>query len=340
MSSIYFLKCLGFDDIYKRNDKLLKIAHEVVNKEVQEYLNCYWDDFGCEIANLTGLKMEGDSGNKIIINSRASTMSLLLRCVESLVKLKVALSSDLLILCCIYANYCQNNNFFNVLKSNIMQCLDGNDDNYKERNYQWFKMYILNSNLWLVEVPQKEKNSNDVERKTPTPDDTNDCTILFDTIVVDVNKLLMKQKEFIWDNVKKIQNTKETNVIFEKLCNFGVNNSRNKTDLRQDRIKNGIVSNVNERELIIQKYEMGISAHSRFDLKYEMNSKTYLTQCLVFAHTNNNRLQSEMKEYFSDKLGVKCKYQSAPVKLSNRCVVKATSDYGKKGRFSSLCTKL
>ena len=40
-----------------------------------------------------------------------------------------------------------------------------------------------------------------------------------------------------------------------------------------------------------------------------------------------------MKEYFgnmNNKLGIKPQYQSAPVKLSSRCVVKATNDYGKK----------
>ena len=55
----------------------------------------------------------------------------------------------------------------------------------------------------------------------------------------------------------------------------------------------------------------------------------YLTKCLVFAQTNNNRFQSQMREYFGNKLGIKCHYQSAPVKVSSRCVVKATSDYGK-----------
>ena len=297
MSAIYFLKCCGFIDIYKNNDKRLKIK------------DGYLDNFVCEISNLSGLKMCGDTDSVNNI-SCSNVMPLFLKCCQSLIKLKMSLSIDVLILSCIYANYIKNNSFFHSLKSNIIECLNGTDENYKERNYQWFKLFILNSNLWLVNVP--------------TPHDDN--TILFDTVVDDVNELLMKQKEFIWKNVETIKNSKETNVIFEELCNFGVNNIRNNADLRQDKIENGIVSNVNERELIIKKHEMG-SAHSIFDLKSEMNCKTYLTKCLVFAHSNNNTFQSQMKEYFKDK---KCKYQSAPVKLRDRCVVKATSDYGKK----------
>ena len=75
---------------------------------------------------------------------------------------------------------------------------------------------------------------------------------------------------------------------------------------------------------------MGASAHSSYNLKLETNTKVYLAQCLAFAHANNNTLQSEMKEYFSNKLGIKCKYTAAPVKLRAHCVVKATSDCRKK----------
>ena len=41
-----------------------------------------------------------------------------------------------------------------------------------------------------------------------------------------------------------------------------------------------------------------------------------------------------MKKYFDyQKIRLKFKYQSAPVKLGYRCIVKATSDYGTKGIF-------
>ena len=65
--------------------------------------------------------------------------------------------------------------------------------------------------------------------------------------------------------------------------------------------------------------------HSNFDLKFETNTKTYLTQCLAFAHAIIINFI-----YVEEKLKMKCRYQAAPVKLSDRCVVKATSDYGKR----------
>ena len=332
MSSIYFLKCLGFDDINDENDKMLKIKHKLVKKKDELYRKCYWDDFACEMAHLIGLNVDSKQSTDLETNnsnshssnddnfSGVNIMSRLSECVESLIKLKMCISSDLMILCCIYANYCKNSNFFNVLESTLVECLDGTDYHFKERNYQWFKHYILDSNVWLVKWPNKNSNNTSV-------------TVLFDRIVVDVNKLLMKQKEYIWNNVQKIQNDKEMNKTFEKLCNFGINSKISQKELRQDKIENGIVSNINELDLLLQKVEMGSSAHSNFDLKFETNTKSYLTQCLAFAHGNNNTLQLEMKEYFDNyknKLNVKCKYQDAPVKLIDRCVVKATSDYGKK----------
>ena len=333
MSSIYFLKCLGFNDIYQTIDAKLKMNHELVGKE-DSYDNCYWDDFACQMENLIGLKISDSSTSNNNTSGQSDAMVLVVACVESLIKLKMSLSIDLVILACIYSNYCNNYKFFDTLQSTIIECLNGNDNDYKTRNYQWFKHFILNSNVWLVKLPIAHKNQNvsckDEEKTGQTTTDTAGDVILFDTVVVDVNKLLMKQKEYIWDNVEKIRNDKETNLTFEKLCNFGVNGINTRKELRQDKITNGIMSSVSEFELLLQKVEMGLSAHSSFDLKFENNTKTYLTQCLAFAHANNNTLQSEMKEYFGNKLKIKCKYASAPVKLGNRCIVKATSDYGQK----------
>ena len=68
-----------------------------------------------------------------------------------------------------------------------------------------------------------------------------------------------------------------------------------------------------------------MNENDNYDIMSEHNNKVYLTQCLTFAHINNNPFQRQMKEYFSD---VQCEYASAPVKMYDRCVMKATSDYG------------
>lgn len=66
---------------------------------------------------------------------------------------------------------------------------------------------------------------------------------------------------------------------------------------------------------------------STFNTEFENNTKVYLRKCLSFAHLNNKQFQKEMKDYFH-KYHKNCKYSSAPVKIYDRCVIKATSDYG------------
>ena len=155
MSSIYFLQCLGFNDIYLRNDKELKPQHKLV---AQDYRGWYWDDFTCEMGKLIGLKMNWKDGNGNDITNIAGedVMLLVLECVKSLIKLKIAFSIDLLMLSCVYANYVYDYDFFNVLQSTIVECLNGNDDSFKARNYQWFKHFILNSNVWVIKMPNEK----------------------------------------------------------------------------------------------------------------------------------------------------------------------------------------
>ena len=37
-----------------------------------------------------------------------------------------------------------------------------------------------------------------------------------------------------------------------------------------------------------------------------------------------------MKQYLNKEIGIRCKYQGAPVKINQRCVIKSTSDYARK----------
>ena len=102
------------------------------------------------------------------------------------------------------------------------------------------------------------------------------------------------------------------------------------TELRQEKIEGGIVSNTNEYNLLFEKVEMRSNAYSIFDLKFENNTKIYSTHYLAFSHLNNSQFQKEMSEYFNNKMEITYQYQSAQIKLSSRCIVKVTSDYVKK----------
>ena len=64
-----------------------------------------------------------------------------------------------------------------------------------------------------------------------------------------------------------------------------------------------------------------------FNIEREINTKTYLTQCLQFAHVNNNTLHKQMSEYFSTCTAYGCKYHPANVKEYDRCVVKASTEF-------------
>ena len=238
------------DDINEKNGTRVQIAISDMVMGFQTSLSARY------MSKLVPLKM--DSNNI----SFGNLMSLLLEYMKSLIKLQMTMSIDL-ILCCIYENYSKKFDFFfNVLECTIIECLDGNDKsdkNHKNINYQWFKYCALNSNVRLVTgLNNNNNNSNKTRKKTkskyirtvPTEMDMTDKiktnTILF------ANKLLVQQKEFIWKNVKKMQEN-EMNDAFETLCHFDANTDTYGTELKQDEIAGGIVSNTNKYDSILQK---------------------------------------------------------------------------------------
>ena len=330
MSSLYLLKCMGFDEINKESDDALDVKHEQAVMEqpwkwghsTKNSQVVYWDDLFCGgFQSLVGLNNNNNKNN--IKNSQLS-MSCILDNIKLLISNKMCLSDDLLILCAIYCNHLNDESLFNLLISTTFECLNGKDEHFKTRNYQWFKHFILKSNVFFV----KCKNSNQ---------------IFFDKIEDEVNKLLVKQQKYIWENIKKIEKQdKETNVKFEQLCKLQQQAQESKksknskkmdsslnSNIRQNKIRNGIVADVNQSKIIENQAAMATS-HSLFDIQFENNTKSYLIKCLSFAHSNNNRFQKQMKQYFTNELKIQCKYASAPVKLYDRCVIKATSDYGEK----------
>ena len=100
---------------------------------------------------------------------------------------------------------------------------------------------------------------------------------------------------------------------WNQLCNFTLNNNNNNNIiLRQDRIQYGIQPIASEKEIYLMK--CAINENSDYDILSEHNNKVYLTQCLSFAHSNNNIFQNEMKKIFATH--DKCKYMPAPVKTA------------------------
>ena len=112
---------------------------------------------------------------------------------------------------------------------------------------------------------------------------------------------------------------------FNELMRFG--NNFEVLSLRHDRIENGIFPDTRESAMYLTACNMALEGgtSNNFDVMFETNTKTYLTQCLAYSHTNNSYFQNEMNKIFNNYDN--CIYQSAPVKLYDRCVIKSTNDY-------------
>lgn len=174
-------------------------------------------------------------------------------------------------------------------------------------------------------------NSNDTEEKTDNDDAlSNSKELLYDYIEDTVNKALVYQKKFIMDSVKSLQTNEK--VAFEAVCDFKEYFDDSIDDLRQDLIPNGILPDWNEKE--IWKILPLIGSETTFDVKQEYNIRNYLNKCLIIAHTINPIFQANLATILDEiksKLNIdNILYQSAPVKLGERCIVKSQIDYGDK----------
>ena len=99
------------------------------------------------------------------------------------------------------------------------------------------------------------------------------------------------------------------------------NKTKNKNMIKKKWLyrQNGIVANPNKLDTILMEIYLGNG--KEFDISFENNTDIYLTQRLAFTRSNNLRFQHDNDS--SSK-----SYQGAPVKLYDRCVIKATADYG------------
>ena len=230
MSCKYFLFKLGFNI-----EDECKIEHKSILYNMQ-YKDCYSDDLYYNFSNLVGITSHELNDISIKYDSE-NVMNAVLSCVMSLLELKMVISQDLLMLC---AMYCTNtpknlskesNNFKNKFIQTLMNvtkhCLQSgsliNDNNksnkskkskldtnanattknsFKQRNYQWFKMFLLHSNIWLAKTPSSFMSENSNTNTTSDNSIDNNNTILFDNVIEIVNEELMQQKQFIWNNIK------------------------------------------------------------------------------------------------------------------------------------------
>ena len=342
MAAKYFLVKLGCK---MRNEaEISGVEHKLLEYDHQGRTQCkghYSDDFYCSLSDLVGLQTNDDGSDLYGSRSPEMAMRTIVSSVISILSLKMVVSQDLLIICAIYCTqFCDKNNeisrqFFDALKTATKDCLqtskkhdDNNNSNYdskekekensaseeksariirfRQRNYQWFKYFLLDSTLWLVK-------------------DTLSDVILFENALDVVNDELIKQKQYIWQNIQREQSSNPK--AFAQLTTFGDEfnkknnsntnntNSNNSNDdslqLRQDRIENGIKSNASEYDLIVSSVEAGLSGGDAnsgetnnsiadFNIQFESNTKIYLTQCLPCAHLNNEKFQSEMKSYYKN----------------------------------------
>ena len=225
---------------------------------------------------------------------------------------KLAISEDALMICFEYGHSKYGSGkekteaidkLVQTLYDCIVDCLGGENENYAKRNLAWFRYYLLFSNVWLLKTIKTKG-------------------ILFSLLEKVVKSQLVNQKQFIWDNVVNEKKTDEEH--WNELLQFNHDKKWNNTkysDIRQDLIENGISPVDNENAIRISAAKK--SRDEAFDVMNETNVKMYLTKCLMIAHASNKEFQSKMKNLLSNY----GKYQSAPVKTYDRCVVKSQTDY-------------
>ena len=340
MSSIYLLIAMGCDmERYSKQYGIIDSYTKYFESQVKNNVNkaqvplkqydlfCKYRDFGfCVLDKHKEIK---------------NVMPKLVLAVQAILQTKMAISDDLLILSWLFL-LCQNDHddrskdentkndprkvFLSLIEKTTEDCLQSKKDEssrrYKQRNYHWFKKYLLHSNIWLMKSGKKSNS------------------ILFDECLNTVNRELVHQKKYIWKHSQLLQK-EENKDKFTKLITFGDSFETKIEKLRQDKISNGIVSDSQELDLLVKSFKMKNSTKSQsnhtYDIMFENNTKAYLTKCLSFAHANNSRLQQEMAKVFSEVIRIDCKYQAAPVKLYNRCVRKCTSDYNDRAFPSGAC---
>ena len=240
-----------------------------------------------------------------------NVMNVILCILTRLIDTKMIISDEIMILCWTYYNSIDTNkNKISISKKefldqHLLKCVSDclSDEpritnsftSVKTRSYMYFKEYLLHSNIWYCKDNKEDK-------------------LLFEYVNDLVDKLLKKQKDCLQNGIE-LHEEKEHCEKWKELCEF--KEYSNKTQFRQDSIENGIkpVKSIANAYVTATKID-----NPSFNVLSEFNDKMYLTQCLTFANENNDYFQSEMKKLFDGK----GKFQEAPVKTYDRCLVKSS----------------
>ena len=264
--STWFLAYLGCDmenknDIYGMQHKAL------INDWGMPHKGLFMDDLYYDFSKFTAMQSRrvfnnNNNNNKNDSGSSNSPYVFMTHFVENVIGLlndKIVICDAVLIVC---FEYCRkfdrklHNQLVEALKNACKDCLDSSvKSDTKERDYHWFKKFILKSNVWLLDtVNEDEKNGDGDDDEVsliprlqsllrPDPsgrtiidptmdysddegddenDDENDhllkLGILFDYIEDIVQNALQIQKKFIFDNI--IEERKQDLENWNNLLNF------------------------------------------------------------------------------------------------------------------------
>lgn len=249
-----------------------------------------------------------------------TTKASICECVMHLLKKKSIVSQDLLLFCLHYLtrNGRSDNDkkrfdkLIDIFKRTVRKSLTLSNP-CKKRDHIWFKKYLLKSNIFFI---RNEKGD-----------------LLFDEICQLVNVELKSQQRYLKDEFLKYNNDKDDGKYFEQVLNYKEWTDKSQVGdnagLRQDAIDDGVVATVRKSSLFVSR-DTGFDGREAYDLR------VYLTNVLIRAHAVNETFQSDMKSIFENE--IKCgKYSRAPVKLAERCQIKASTDYGNRKWPTTSC---
>ena len=187
----------------EKNETLKKKNNYFVKPEdhvTRDFLGLYHD-----FSNFT------NTTSGAVTNGNASIVSLIKAILIALEK-KCPINDDLLLLSMVYFKNCVldkegqalQQQFLDVLQKTVKTCINSKhlDKETKAKDYQYFKMFLLKSNVWMMPLPdglgmdeKSDEKDNELETKQ--------FKIVYDNVSEIVEEALLLQKETIWQNVEK-----------------------------------------------------------------------------------------------------------------------------------------